>query len=91
MKEIKIVSVFAMHAAQRCSAKSKRTDQPCKSPAMRGWTVCRMHGAGGGANPGKAHPNYLHGERSQASATLRARVNALARESREASQRLADD
>ena len=28
----------------QCSAKSKRTKQQCRSPAMRGKTVCRMHG-----------------------------------------------
>jgi len=28
----------------QCTAKSKRTQQQCKSPAMRGKTVCRMHG-----------------------------------------------
>jgi hypothetical protein len=29
------------------------------------WTVCRVHGAGGGAPRGKAHPNYKHGLRSK--------------------------
>jgi hypothetical protein len=36
------------HAAPRCKARSKRTGQPCRSPAVRGWKVCRMHGARGG-------------------------------------------
>ncbi|SMC69227.1 hypothetical protein SAMN06295998_103488 [Primorskyibacter flagellatus] len=82
---------YPMHRAPRCSAKSKRTGLPCRSPAVRGWAVCRMHGAGGGANPGKAHPNYQHGERSRESAAIRAFVNALAREGRDTSQRLTDD
>ena len=34
--------------ATQCTAKSKRTGQRCKNPAVQGWTVCRMHGAGGG-------------------------------------------
>jgi hypothetical protein len=29
------------------------------------WTVCRVHGAGGGAPRGKAHPNYKHGLRTK--------------------------
>lgn len=82
---------LAMHDAPRCSAKSKRTGLTCKSPAVRGWAVCRMHGARGGAKPGKAHPNYQHGERSRESLSLRALVNTLCRESRETAHKLADD
>ncbi len=36
------------HAALRCGAKSKRTGDPCRAPAVRGCRVCWMHGAGGG-------------------------------------------
>lgn len=81
---------YPMHCAPRCSAKSKRTGWPCKSPAVRGWAVCRMHGAGGGAKPGKAHPNYRHGERSREAVALRALVNALGRESRKVTAALTD-
>jgi hypothetical protein len=28
------------HAAPRCKARSKRTGQPCRAPAVRGWKVC---------------------------------------------------
>ena len=38
------------HASPRCHAKTKRTGQACKAPAVKGWRVCRMHGAGGGHN-----------------------------------------
>jgi hypothetical protein len=55
---------YPMHKAPRCSAHSKRTGLPCMSPAVSGWSVCRMHGARGGAQAGKAHPNYRHGCRS---------------------------
>jgi hypothetical protein len=37
------------HEASRCTATAKRTGLPCRAPAVRGWCVCRMHGAGGGA------------------------------------------
>jgi hypothetical protein len=30
--------------AQRCSAKSKRSQKPCNNPAIAGGFVCRMHG-----------------------------------------------
>ncbi len=33
----------------RCSAKSKRSGEQCKSWAVRGKKVCRMHGAFAGA------------------------------------------
>lgn len=33
---------------QRCKAKSKRSGERCKNFAMKGWGVCRMHGAKGG-------------------------------------------
>ncbi len=35
-----------LQRAPRCTARSKRTGLPCRSPAVRGWRVCRMHGAG---------------------------------------------
>ena len=34
---------------QRCSAKSKRSGKQCKNYAVKGFNVCRMHGARGGA------------------------------------------
>ena len=40
---------WPMHQALRCRAKSKRSGLRCRSPAVRGHSVCRMHGAGGGA------------------------------------------
>ena len=36
-----------MHQALRCHAKSKRSGKPCRSPAVRRSSVCRMHGARG--------------------------------------------
>ena len=35
--------------ANQCTAKSKRSGARCKNPAVKGYSVCRMHGAGGGA------------------------------------------
>src|SRR5215204_3805015 len=53
---------LAMHQALRCKARSKRTGKPCRSPAVRGWAVCRMHGARGGAPKAEANGNYKTGE-----------------------------
>lgn len=56
---------YPMHKSPRCSARSKRTGLPCKSPAVQGWKVCRMHGAGGGAKPGRDNPNYKTGQHTK--------------------------
>jgi len=56
--------VGRLQKARRCKARSKRTGERCLAPAVRGWTVCRFHGAGGGAPRGPAHGNYKHGGRS---------------------------
>lgn len=53
------------HEAPRCSAKSKRTGLNCRSPAVKGYSVCRMHGARGGAPKGKNNGNFSKGLRSQ--------------------------
>ena len=51
--------------APRCSAMAKSTRQRCRNPSKQGWNVCRLHGAGGGAPSGPAHPNYKHGLRTK--------------------------
>ena len=71
------------HAAPRCTATAKRTGQRCNCPAVTGWRVCRLHGAGGGHPPGPAHPSWRHGMRSRQWIAERAAVNALIREFRE--------
>lgn len=53
------------HAAPRCTAMSKRSGHRCRAPAVRGWSVCRMHGARGGAPEGANHPNYKHGVKTK--------------------------
>jgi len=58
------------HAAPRCTARSKRTGKPCCAPAVRGWEVCRMHGARGGAPVGKRNGNYRYCARSKETVAL---------------------
>jgi hypothetical protein len=51
--------------APKCSATAKSTGKRCRCPSKHGWNVCRLHGAGGGAPPDKAQPNYRHGLRTK--------------------------
>ena len=71
------------NAAPRCTAHSKRSKEPCRAPAVTGWTVCRVHGAGGGHAAGPTHPRWTHGLRSQQWTETRRLVSELARELRE--------
>lgn len=63
----------ARFLSPRCRAMSKRSGLPCKAPAVRGWQVCRMHGARGGAPQGERNGNYRHGASTWA---LRADIKA---------------
>ena len=65
--------------APRCRAKSKRTGLPCRSPAVTGHRVCRMHGAGGGAPEGKRNGNFRHGGRTKEATDASRYINELAR------------
>lgn len=70
------------HAAPRCTATSKRTGVRCKGPAVRGWSVCRFHGAGGGHPAGRGHPSYRYGMRTREWTEARREINDLVRELR---------
>jgi hypothetical protein len=52
------------------------------APAMNGWTVCRFHGAGGGAPKGKRNGNYRHGLQTKKAAAERRLLSDLLRPSR---------
>jgi hypothetical protein len=70
-----------MNQAKRCRAKSKRTGRPCKAPAVKGWSVCRMHGAGGGAPEGNKNA-LRHGSYTVRAIAARRAIRALLRASR---------
>ena len=72
--------------APRCTARAKSTGCACKSPAVKGWRVCRLHGAGGGAPRGAAHPNYRHGGRTREVAEIRRLGAMFARMARDATK-----
>ena len=64
------MSINPMHATPRCRARSKRSGLPCRAPAVRGWQVCRMHGARGGAPEGERNGNFRHGARTKETIAL---------------------
>ena len=73
---------WPMHLASRCRARSKRSAFQCRAPAVRGYAVCRMHGAGGGAP--KGNKNALkHGDFTAEGLALKRQISALARMVRE--------
>ena len=82
-------TVYPFQKSPRCSATSKRTKKGCLAPAVNGWTVCRFHGARGGAPAGKRNGMYRHGEHTKEAVDLRRRISDLQRESRAVLSRLA--
>jgi hypothetical protein len=77
MKAAEKEQEFAFQKAPRCTAKFKRSGKRCKAPAVRGWNVCRFHGARGGAPKGKANGAWQHGCYSQGAKAERFRVKLL--------------
>ncbi|AYJ74784.1 hypothetical protein CSW25_07060 [Thermus scotoductus] len=69
---------YLPNGAQRCQARSKSTGQQCKNPAVSGYSVCSVHGAGTRVRvargerkpPGRPPIHGLYSQRAQA--TLRA-------------------
>ncbi len=76
---------FHMQQARRCSARSKRTGKPCQSPAVQGCSVCRMHGAGGGAPQGNRNA-LKHGRFTCEALDLRRMIAELSRNGRSLAQ-----
>jgi hypothetical protein len=68
-----------LNAAPRCAARSKRSGERCRGPAIRGKRMCRMHGAGGGAPAGKSNGRYRHGCCTKAAIFLMRDLNLMAR------------
>ena len=80
-----------MHLSPRCSARSKRTRERCRAPAVKDWTVCRFHGAGGGGPKGKRNGMYKHGLYTGEAIEERRALSALLRASRESLDALSSD
>lgn len=65
--------------APRCTATAKATGCRCKAPAIKGWRVCRMHGARGGAPSGPRNGRWKHGQRTAQTESAFRAVRALAK------------
>ena len=69
-------------ACNQCQAMSKRSRQRCKAPAMRGFAVCRTHGAlsrGATTEAGKLRArtaNLKHGRETREARTERSLASA---------------
>jgi hypothetical protein len=88
MKNPPVNPMHRANAAPRCSARSKRSGQRCRAPAIRGKHVCRMHGARGGAPKGAAHGRYVHGRFTCQAVTQRKALEQLIRFARRAAAEL---
>ncbi len=56
--------IMGFKDAKRCKAKAKRTGERCKNAAVKGYDVCRMHGANPknrGGPPKKNLNTLVHG------------------------------
>lgn len=74
--------------APRCTATAKTTRSRCKAPAVKGWNVCRMHGARGGAPSGLANGRWRHGNRTREADALRRAVSELVTQARRTAKAL---
>ena len=82
-------SPLRMHLSPRCTARSKRTGERCRAPAVTGWSVCRFHGARGGGPKGPRNGNYHHGRFTDKAIENRRVLNALIRELQKVAEQIA--
>ncbi|GAA6159621.1 hypothetical protein NBRC116589_17950 [Ruegeria sp. HU-ET01832] len=68
-----------LNDAPKCTATAQSTGKRCKAPAVRGWRVCRILGAGGGHASGPDHLSWRHGQRSREAEELRKTINEFIR------------
>ena len=76
-------AVYPFQKSPRCGATSKRMGERCKAPAVRGWTVCRFHGARGGGPRGERNGMYRHGLFTKEAVEERRLLRELLRQSQE--------
>jgi hypothetical protein len=67
---------------------AKTTRCRCNGPAVKGWSVCRMHGAKGGAPSGPGNGRWRHGNRSQMARDMRRELADLIEEARHTAKAL---
>ena len=76
--------VTLMNAAPRCKARSKRSQQACRAPAIRGRDTCRMHGGRSpGAPKGERNGNFKLGLHTNEIMALKRELSAIWRNARQ--------
>lgn len=67
---------YAFDNAPRCGARTKRNNgNPCRSPAVRGKTRCRIHGCSKGSGAQRKNQNALkHGYTTREAKTRRREI-----------------
>lgn len=83
--------VELMNTAPRCSAMSKRSRCRCRAPAVKGWNVCRMHGARSGAPSGKANGAWRHGRETNEAVARRRDLFKLIKSSRAQARQIGEN
>ncbi|WP_375545948.1 HGGxSTG domain-containing protein [Tsuneonella litorea] len=71
-----------LRTCAKCQA-TTRAGKSCRSPAVTGKRVCRMHGAFAGAPRGKRNGSFKHGGETQEAVALRREASALLKRIRE--------
>jgi uncharacterized protein YjcR len=61
------------------SAEAFKGGKPCQNPVVRGWKVCRHHGAGGGAPKGNRNA-WKHGRYSAEALVMNQTVRSIQNE-----------
>ena len=76
------LALAAANAAPRCNARCRHSKAPCRGPAVKCRSVCRMHGGKGGGPMGRRNGRYRHGLNTKAALAHRREVRATIRELR---------
>ncbi len=67
---------------RRCTSLAKSTGKRCRRHSKRGWIVCHLHGAGGGAQLDETHTDYKQRLLSKAFTEQNNQINKLVKKDR---------
>lgn len=83
-----LVSIQSMLVTPRCETRARTTGSRCRSPAVKGKRVCKIHGGakGSGAPSGVANGSFRHGSWAQEAVAARREAVALLKSVRSEAQ-----